>query len=147
MSQSSCGINYALGVHEDITHWGRVTHICVSNLIIIGSDNCLSPDRRQAIIWTNDGILLIGPLGTNFSGISFEIYNFHSRKCFENVVWKMAAILSQPQCVLKAIWLIPIALRQGAMLQLPCKYGGFTRFVEHIGTGENWDWETLGLGL
>ena len=27
------------------THWGRVTHICVSNLTIIGSDNGLSPGR------------------------------------------------------------------------------------------------------
>ena len=36
-----------------LTHWGRVTHICVSKLTIIGSDNGLSPDRRQAIIWTN----------------------------------------------------------------------------------------------
>ena len=33
-----------------LTHWGRVTHICVSNLTIIGSDNGLSPERRQAII-------------------------------------------------------------------------------------------------
>ena len=41
-------------------------HICVGNLIIIGSDNGLSPGRRQAINWTNVGILLIGPLGTNF---------------------------------------------------------------------------------
>ena len=42
-----------------LTHWGRVTHICVSNLAIIGSDNGLSPGRRQAIIWPNAGILLI----------------------------------------------------------------------------------------
>ena len=39
-----------------LTHWGRVTHICVSNLTIIDSDNGLSPGRRQAIIWTNAGI-------------------------------------------------------------------------------------------
>ena len=44
------------------THWGRMTHICVGNLIIIGSDNALSPGRRQAIIWTNAGLLLIGTL-------------------------------------------------------------------------------------
>ena len=50
-----------------LTNWGRVTHICVGNLTIIDSDNGLSPRRRQAIIWTNVGILLIGPLGTNFS--------------------------------------------------------------------------------
>ena len=43
-----------------LSHWGRVTHICVSKLTIIGSDNGLSPGRRQAIIWTNVGILLIG---------------------------------------------------------------------------------------
>ena len=42
-----------------------MTHICVGNLTIIGSDNGLSPGWRQAIIWTNAGILLIGPLGKN----------------------------------------------------------------------------------
>ena len=54
-----------------LTHWGRVMHICVGNLTIIGSDNGLSPDQRQAITWTNARILLIGPLasGTNFSEI------------------------------------------------------------------------------
>ena len=57
----------------ELTHWGRVTHICVNKLTIIGSDNGLSPGRRQAIIWTNAGILLIGPLGTNFSEILIEI--------------------------------------------------------------------------
>ena len=36
-----------------LTNWGRLTHICVSKLSIIVSDNGLSPDRRQAIIWTN----------------------------------------------------------------------------------------------
>ena len=63
-----------------ITHWGRVTHICVSNLATIGSDNGLSPGRRQAIIWTNAGILFIGPLGTNFSEILIEILTFSMKK-------------------------------------------------------------------
>ena len=39
-----------------LTHWGRVTHICVGTNTNIGSDNGLSPGRRQAIIWTNAGI-------------------------------------------------------------------------------------------
>ena len=52
---------------------GPVTHICVGNLTIIGSDNGLSPGRHQAIIWTNAGILLIGPLRTNISEILIEI--------------------------------------------------------------------------
>ena len=54
---------------NELTHWGRVTHICVSKLAIIGSDNGLSPGLRQAIIWTNAGILLIWPQGINVSEI------------------------------------------------------------------------------
>ena len=63
-----------------LTHWGRVTHICASRLTIAGSDNGLSPGRRQAIIWTNAGILLIGPLGTNFSENLIEILTFSFTK-------------------------------------------------------------------
>ena len=63
-----------------LTHWSRVTHICVSKRTIIGSDNGLSPSRRQAIIWTNAGILLIGPSGTNFSEILIEIITFSFKK-------------------------------------------------------------------
>ena len=62
-----------------LTHWGRVTHICVSKLTIIGSDNGLSPGRRQAIIWTNAGIL-VRPLGTIFNEIIIEIYSFLFKK-------------------------------------------------------------------
>ena len=65
---------------QNLTHWGRVTHICVSKLAIIGSDNGLSPERRQANIWTNAGILLIGTLGTNFSEILSEIHTFSLKK-------------------------------------------------------------------
>ena len=43
------------------------------NYTIIGSDNGLSPARRQAIIWANAGILLIGPFETNFGEILIEI--------------------------------------------------------------------------
>ena len=43
-----------------------VMHICLSELIIIGSDNSLSPGRPQAIIWTNGGMLLILTLMTSF---------------------------------------------------------------------------------
>ena len=53
---------------------------CINKLTINGSDNGLSPDRRQAIIWTNAGILLIGPLGTNFSEIFIGIHKFSFKK-------------------------------------------------------------------
>ena len=62
----SCDISHlcdlSLKVSYLLTHWGRVMHICVSKLTIIGSDNGLSPGQRQAIIWTNAGLLLTRPL-------------------------------------------------------------------------------------
>ena len=70
-----------------ITHWGRVTHICVGKLTTIGANNGLSPDRRQAIIWTNAGVLLIGPLGKNFHEILIEIHRFS----FKNMHLKMSS--------------------------------------------------------
>ena len=63
-----------------LTHWDRVTHICVRKLPIIGSDNGLSPGRRQAIIWTNAGILLIWSLWTNSNEILIEINLFSLKK-------------------------------------------------------------------
>ena len=61
---------------ETLTHSGRVMHICVSKLTIIGSDNGLSPGRCQAIIWTSAGILLIRTIGTNFGEILGKIHLF-----------------------------------------------------------------------
>ena len=68
--------NFHIFYDNILTHWGRVTHICVGKLSIIGSDNGLLPGRCQAIIWTNAGILLIGPLGTNLSEILIGIRIF-----------------------------------------------------------------------
>ena len=108
----------SLGCNE-LTHQGPVTHICVSKLTIIGSDNGLSPGRRQAIIWTNAGILLIGPLGTNFSEILIEIHTFS----FKKIDWKMWSGKWRPSClglnVLKihqinrsGVWFLYAILRQ-----------------------------------
>ena len=46
----------------------------------IGSDSGLSPVRRQAIIWTNAGILLIELLGTGFSEIIIGIQRFSFKR-------------------------------------------------------------------
>ena len=70
-----------------------MTHTCVNKLSILGSDNGMSPGRRQAIIKTYAGALLIWPLETNFSEILTEINTFSFKKIhLKNVVWKMAAI-------------------------------------------------------
>ena len=63
-----------------LTHSGRLTHICVGNLTVSGSNSGLSPGRQQAIIWTNAGILLIGQLGTNVSDILIQILIFSFKK-------------------------------------------------------------------
>ena len=68
-----------------LTHRGRVTHICVSKLTIIGPDYGLSPGLRKANIWTNAGMLLITPPGTNFTEISIEILTFQSKNLFKSV--------------------------------------------------------------
>ena len=72
-----------------------MTHICISKLTIIGSDNGLLPDQRQAIIWTNAGFLLIGPLGTNFSEILIEILTF----LFKKMQLKVSSVKRRPFCL------------------------------------------------
>ena len=87
--QSNCMFNSLL------THWGWVTHICFNKIFILGSDNGLSPGRRQAIIKTNAGILLIWPLGTNFSEILIEINTFS----FKKMHLKMSSGKRRPFCL------------------------------------------------
>ena len=80
---------------RQLTHWGRVAHLCVGKLTIIAADNGLAPGRRQAIIWTNAGILSIGPLGTNFSEILIEMYVFS----FKKMHLKMSSAKWRPFCL------------------------------------------------
>ena len=79
------------------THWCRVMRISIGNLTIIGSDNGLVPGRCQAIIRTNAGIFLNGPLGTKLSEILIKIHKFLFKKMhLKSIVCKMLAILSRP---------------------------------------------------
>ena len=59
---------------QDLLTW------LLTNITIVGSDNGLSPGRRQAIIWINAGIVLIPTLGTNFSEILGKIHSFSFKK-------------------------------------------------------------------
>ena len=99
-----------------------MTHICISDLTSIGSDNGLSPGRRQAINRTNAGILLIEPLGTNFNEILIKIHTFSFKKmplktssakrrpfCLGlNVLnkWKAVAILDKPSDIWFKAWFL-----------------------------------------
>ena len=69
-----------MNITYQLSHWCWVTHICVSELAIIDSDNGLSPERRKATIWTSAGIFLIGPLRTNVSEISIAVQTFSFKK-------------------------------------------------------------------
>ena len=72
-----------------------MTHICVGINTNIGSDNGLSPGWRQAIIWSNAGILLIGPLATNFNEILTEILTFS----FKKMRLKVSSAKWRPSCL------------------------------------------------
>ena len=80
-----------------------MTHICVRKLNIIGSDNGLSPGRRRAIIGTNAWLLIIWPLGTNFSEIYISkfiyFHWFHWRKCIlKSRLRNVGHLASVPMC-------------------------------------------------
>ena len=81
--------------YNELTHWGRVTQVCISKLATIGSDDHLSPGGCQAITWTNAGTLLIAPLGTNFSEILIKIYAF----LFKKMHLKMSSGKWRPFCL------------------------------------------------
>ena len=87
--------SYNISSRVNLIHWDRVTHICVGKLAIIGSDNGLSPERHQAIIWTNAGILLIGSLGTILNEISIGIQTFS----FKKMHLKMSSAKWRPFCL------------------------------------------------
>ena len=108
-----------------LTHWGRVTHICVGNLTIIGSDNGLSPGWRQAVIWTNAGILLTRTLGTNFSEIFSEVHTFS----FKRMHLKMSPVKWRPFClglnVLKHDWTFDLLWYSAEFSWILCWLGDF----------------------
>ena len=82
-----------------LTHWGRVMHICFSKkktfvqimaFRLIGAKP-LSEPMLEYCYWTGRN-----KLQWKFNWNSYFIIQ---ENVFENVVWKIAAILSQPQCV------------------------------------------------
>ena len=133
-----------------LTHWGRETHICVEKVTIIGSDNGLSPGRRQAIIWTNAGILLIGASGTNFSEILIEIQTFS----FKKMHLKMSSGNERPFClglnVLTTLTspgagecMVPLVLLTGTETSVPSNSSACEATVKKISCGITRDCQKL----
>ena len=69
--------------------------LCVRKLGHHCSDNGLSPGWHQAIIWTNAGISLIGPLGIDFSEFLIAIHTFS----FKKIHLKMSYGKGRPFCL------------------------------------------------
>ena len=63
--------------------------------VLIGTDNGLSLERRQAIIWTNAGMLLNTCLGTNLSEILIGNQTFS----FKKMHLKMSSAKWRPFCL------------------------------------------------
>ena len=131
-------------VIHDLTHWGRVTHICVSRLTIIGSDNGLSPGRRQAIIWTNAGLLLIRPLGTNFSEflVKILIVSFKKMRLKESSAKRQPFCLGLNELNVWRLWYTVRTINKSKSVNLshsekmPCQYS--------ISSWGNW-WAIMGF--
>ena len=102
-----------------------MTHICVSKLTIIGSDNGLSPGRRQAIIWTNAGILLIRPLGTNFNEMLIEILTFS----FTKMRLKVSSAKWRPFCLGLNVLILRIIMISIKMFSVILQHLSFGRSI------------------
>ena len=69
-------------------------HTCIGKLTIIGSDNGLASEQRQAIIRTNAEIE--NKFQWNFN---WHSNIFIQENAFQNVICEKPSILSRPQCV------------------------------------------------
>ena len=91
-------LSHTLPLMLHLTHRGRVTHIYVSKLSIIGSDKCLSPGRCR---YLNQCCNIVNwTVGNKLQwNLNRNSCIFIQESAFENVVCEMVAILSRPQCV------------------------------------------------
>ena len=75
-----CLFAIAMIIYAELFSIGRRQHklgyLSIQNFSVKKIQWKIVSVRRQTIIWTNAGILLIRTLGTNFSEISGEIHSF-----------------------------------------------------------------------
>ena len=116
------------------THWGKVTQIGVSKLNIIGSDNGLSPGRRQAIIWTSAGIFSIWCLWTNFSEVAIEIHTF----LFQKMVVQMSFAKWWPFCLCLNVLRTTVQPQQNKTYQNVSAYTWSGTYISIMKWQSNW---------
>ena len=70
-----------------LTNWSGVSRkLCLDNLAIIDSDNGLSPDRHQAIIWASGGIVDLTLRNKIQWNVNRNSNSFTQENAFERVV-------------------------------------------------------------
>ena len=125
------GLNVSTSYTPHLKHISPWCRIYVSvNWISIGWDNGLSPIRRQAIIWTNTGLLSIGPFGTNFSEILIKIQNFSLTKIHMKISsakwllyrvpgemrWDIYIYIYISRLYISVIWLVPHMAKRNLLI-------------------------------
>ena len=120
----------------------------------IGTDNDLSPIRRQAIISNNTGLLLIGPWGTNFSKILKTKYEtFINENASENIVCEMAVILSPGRlveinfCGISYMQKVPLSEVPSRHISIPFNSGASKCTSNMLSIIENTQYESVVLVL
>ena len=133
-----------------LIHWGRMSHICVSKHTMYGSNNGLSPDRCQSIIWTNAGKLLIRILGIDFGEIFSEIHLFSFMKMYlktSSAKWPSSclginALINVGTCSHGLYWLGSKNWRESnGSYRPPNRYDHLCQFLTLTWQGDNMRWD------
>ena len=90
-----------------LTHWGRVTHICVSKITIIGSVKACRLDGAKPLSEPMLEFCELDPWVQTAVKFESRKKSFHEENAFENVC-EMETIMSWPQCVKQAVELLLI---------------------------------------
>ena len=123
LNQFTVYLTQKLWILDQIDFWGRVTHICVSKLTIISSENGLSPGHRKVMIYIPMLEYFNWTLGNK---LQWNLYIFIQENAFETVVRDLVTILLRPQRVEAVTKWSPNPWRQFQMHFLEWKYINFT---------------------
>ena len=92
--------NWDIRLKPMSTHWGRVTHICVSKPSHYWTlDNGLAPIQCQALIWSDIHCLINCTLRNKRCNFNQNLTFFIQEIAFENFICKIAYILHLHQYV------------------------------------------------
>ena len=115
-----------------LTHWGRMTHICVWPALSHYLNQCwiiVNWNLKNKLQWN----------------IKQNLCIFIQENAFENVVCKMAATLLWPQCV-NSVEVSKSYLPKDVWKALHCPYFkivfGLKAFITHIHVRKNW-WNSM----